>query len=122
MPDALADLKFAHQNVGLVLDGRETATVRYDLDVDVHDGDVLRFKTPGGTTFAYASVTRTADIPVQEAYWWLQEKGERHPSESATNLADRLSDHYGRDIRKTTPVTVIHFDLLTNLSVVMPDA
>jgi uncharacterized protein YqfB (UPF0267 family) len=87
-------LKFAHANVGYVLDGLETATVRYDHDHDFQEGDTLELATPDGTVFATATVTSAVTVPVRHAYQSLTSMGADHPSTSATDLLDRLNDHY----------------------------
>lgn len=102
-------LKFAHANVGFVLDGLETSTVRYGLDRDIQPGDLVTFLTPGGQQFAHAVVRDVVQVPVRHAMMPLAD--EAHPADDVFDLRDRLDEHYGDDITMDTPVQVVKFDL-----------
>lgn len=105
------DLKFDHPNVGWVLDGQETATVRYEFEHDVQEGDILRLLTPGGRVFAVARATNVVQVPLRHAYQSLQSMGAEHPSTSANDLLDRLRGHYDEGVTFDADVQVIAFEL-----------
>lgn len=111
MPDVLG-VKFEHPNVGYVLDGLETATVRYEFEHNVQPGNVLRLLTPGGREFARAVVRIASHVPVRHAYISLRSMGGIHPSDDAADLLNRLNGHYDAEIRMDSPVQVIRFELL----------
>lgn len=111
MTDVL-DVKFDHPNVGYVLDGLETATVRYEFEHNVQPGHVLRLLTPGGEQFAQAVVTNVTHVPVRHAYISLRSMDATHPSGDAPDLLNRLNGHYDAEIRMDSPVQVIQFELL----------
>lgn len=104
------DLKFAHTNVGLVLDGLETATVRYQLEPDVASGDILQFQTPNGRAFAYTRAATTYHVPVRHAYHTLQQMDVQHPASGTHDLHDRLNQHYQADVTMDDAVDIIAFD------------
>lgn len=113
IPQGVLDLKFAHANVGMVLDGDETATVRYDYEHDVEAGDVLRLRTPGERVFAIATVTKTTTTPISRAYFALETMDASHPADNWGDLLNRLEHHYP-DAAPLTPddeVQVIGFEL-----------
>jgi hypothetical protein len=102
-------LKFAHANVGYVLDGLETATVRYGLDREIQADDLVVFLTPGGQPFAQAVVRDVVQVPVRHAMMPLQ--AEAHPADDVFDLLDRLNGHYDDDLTMDTPVQVVKFDV-----------
>lgn len=106
-----ATMAFDHPNVGWVLDRIETVTVRYDWERDTEPGDYLELTTPGGVTFAHATVTKVVDVPLRHAQVSLKSMGD-HPSEGVFDLLERLNRHYDDDIHIDDEVTIIAFDLL----------
>lgn len=104
-------LRFAHPNVGYVIDGLEDATVRLDLEREFAVGDVVELRTPGDTVFGAATVEDVKDCEVRHAWvdMWSDER--IHPSTGIVDLLERLQGHYGDDVDLKTDVTVIYLDV-----------
>jgi len=106
-------LRFAHRNVGLVLDGEEDATVRYGFERDLEAGDTVELLTPGGTVFALAEVGEVWTAPIRLAQPDMVFVDDRaHPATSPMDLFERLREHYPEEeLLLTDEVTVIYFDV-----------
>lgn len=106
------DLKFAHANVGYVIDGQEDATVRYELERDISEGDLLKMLTPNGNVFGYADVEDVFTAELRHAFFDMTTAdGRSHPATGTFDLQDRLNVHYQDEVATTDEVTVIEFDL-----------
>lgn len=106
-------LRFAHANVGYVLDGLEDATVRYDFERELTPGDVVELLTPNGSVFAVAEVEDVWSCEARLAHHdMVVADGRSHPSEGTLDLLERLKQHYSADVGLTDEVTVIYFDVI----------
>jgi len=112
-------LKFAHENIGLVIDGYEDATIRVGLDRDFTPGQRIELRTPGGTIFAHAVVEKAYGSRVGLAHHdTVVVDGRNHPSESQRDLLAALRGHYPEaDIDYGTEVTIIYFHVVDSMRV-----
>lgn len=104
-------MKFA---AGLVADVKaklKTATVRYDDEKGIGEGDVLKLKTPDGEPFGRATVTSTQVCELRDAPRVVQQLGGQHGASGAYQLGKSMNDHYDATIFLTTMVKVIVFEI-----------
>jgi hypothetical protein len=98
-----------------LLDGRKTATVRYDLDEDLSPGDRVELRTtdPGlsSESFGMATVADVVQTTVGDALSAVEDRGYQHNAESVADLWNALDGHYpDADIRLSTNVSVVLLD------------
>lgn len=107
-------LRFGYKNVGYAIDGKETATVRYQLDRQFRTGQYIALRTPGDTVFAIAEVEDLWIGQVRDALEYIEDQGFTHPAATTHGLCRRLNEHYTSPvIRPDDTVTVVGFEVLT---------
>lgn len=103
-------LSFAKPYEMHVLDGSKTATVRYNDEKDIQEGDVLKCKADG-EPFARVEVTNVEIAEVRKAPDLIRRMGEKHGADNWQELKEGLNVHYDEQIHATTNVKVIAFEL-----------
>jgi hypothetical protein len=105
-------LKFAHENIGLVIDGYEDATIRVGLERGFESGQMVELRTPKDRVFAFAEVEECYESRVGQAFFDAEfVDGRETAASSDEDLLDRLGRHYSNDITFDTDVTVIYFNV-----------
>jgi hypothetical protein len=103
-------LKFAHQNIGYIVDGYEDATVRVGLERDIKQGERVALRSPKDRVFGYAEVEDVYEARVGQAHFDAVFVDDRNvAAHSAEELLENLRRHYSGDVTYDTPVTVIYF-------------
>jgi hypothetical protein len=106
-------LRFAHENIGCIVDGYEDATIRVGLDRDIQTGDRVELRSPKNRVFAVADVKEVYETRVGNALFdTVFSDGRNHPASNADDLLDRLRKHYDDDVMFDTDATVVYFDVL----------
>lgn len=104
-------LKFARKFRQDILDGRKTATVRYDDEKYISEGDLLKLKDEDGP-FARARVTFTTHVPLLSAPSVIEGiSGAKHGASDWKELHDALNGYYDDEIHATQTVKIIVFEL-----------
>lgn len=104
-------LKFAHENIGCIIDGDEDVTIRVGLDREFEPGDEFDLITPKGRVFGRGIVEEVHVGPLAQIYTDAVGGDERtHPSHSAENLLERLRSHYDSEMTFETTVTAVYFN------------
>lgn len=105
-------LKFAHANIGYIVDEYENATIRADLERDFEAGDTIELRSPKDRVFGYANVEDVYESRVGQAFFDAVFVDDReHPAHSDEDLLENLRRHYSNDVTFDTPVTVIYFNV-----------
>lgn len=103
-------LKFAHENIGCIIDGYEDVTIRVGLDREFEPGQEIDLISPKERVFGRAVVEEVYDGRLGQVHFDAVFVDKRtHPSHSDEDLLKRLRRHYGRDITFDTKVTAIYF-------------
>lgn len=112
-PEVRADktLNFAPRFKYDVKDRLKTATVRYNDDKDIQEGDMLKCKA-GGEPFARVEVTAVELAEVRKAPDLIRRMAERHGADDWQDLKDSLNQFYDDQIFATTNVKVIVFEVV----------
>lgn len=104
-------LRFDYPNVGYVIDGKEDATVRYELEREFAVGDTIQCRTPGGAVFAHAEIEDVWTAPLRNVYTQMVGlDGRNHPAEGVNDLYNRMRGHYP-EIQRDDEVTVPYLDV-----------
>lgn len=112
IPRADKSMTFHPRYVEFVQHGIKTATVRYNDDKDISEGDILKFKVPDGTPFDRVRVTNVELSQVMNAPDLIRRMGEKHGADDWQELRDTLNEYYDDQIHATTDVKVIVFEVL----------
>lgn len=112
LPRADKTLTFHPQYVEFIQHGIKTATVRYNDEKDITEGDILKFKVPDGTPFDRARVTNVELAEVRNAPDLIRRMGEKHGASDWKELRETLNDYYEDQIHATTDVKVVAFEVI----------
>lgn len=104
-------LKFAPQYEHRVQDGLKTATVRYNDEKDITEGDLLKCKTDD-RPFARVEVTDVQVAEVRKAVELIRRMDEKHGADDWKELLEALNSLYDDKIWATTPVKAIAFEVI----------
>ena len=108
-------LRFDDVHRDALLDGRKSATVRYDLDAErARPGDRLVLETPDGLPFAEATVADVIRTDLSDALDAVEDEGYQHTAESVWRLLGDLCDYYPEgDLSLNSTVSVVLLDDIT---------
>jgi len=106
-------LTFDADLVDALLDGRKTATVRYDLDQNLSPGDRVACRSDlrldSDEAFAWATVADVVQTDLGDALDAVDDRGYQHNAGSVSDLWVSLNDYYD-DLGLSTPVSVVLLD------------
>lgn len=113
-PELRADktLTFHPKHVEFIQHKAKTATVRYNDEKEIDEGDIVKFKVPDGTPFDRANITNVEIAEVRKAPEIIRRMGENHLAEDWKTLRDELNEYYDDQIFATTNVKVITFEVI----------
>jgi hypothetical protein len=103
-------LQFAEWYVDHIKTGSKTATVRYNDEKDVSEGDLLKAKVDE-TPFATLRVTSVEIAEVRKVPELIRRMDERHGADDWKELREKLNHFYSDEIYATTDVKVIVFEV-----------
>ena len=107
-------LTFDDDLVDALLDGRKSATVRYDLDADLSPGTRLRLRSDMRLSEEEAFARATAADVIRTDLWdaldAVEDAGYQHTAESVADLWTDLNGYYEDDLGLSTPVSVVLLD------------
>lgn len=104
-------LKFARKFRQPILDGEKTATVRYDDEKNISEGDLLKFKDADGP-FARARVTNVIHASVLTMPSIIDGLPDaQHGTDDWKELHTNLNHHYDDEIHATETVKLIVFEI-----------
>jgi len=111
-PRADKTLTFHPKHVEYIQHGMKTATVRYNDEKDITEGDLLKFTVPDGTPFERARVTNVEIAEVRNVPDLIRRmNGAKHGAPDWQELKDALNGYYDDEIHATTMVKVIVFEV-----------
>lgn len=106
-------LKFAHQNIGFIIDEYEDATIRVDLERDFEEGDRVELLSPKDRVFGIVEVEETYQSRLGQAYFDAVFHDDRNVAASSDEeLLENMNQHYSKKVTFDTDVTVIYFNLV----------
>lgn len=107
-PDATLDFHPRYRDE--ILTRRKTATVRYDDEKGIQEGDRLKL-TVGGEPLVRARCVGAATTPVIDALRTVRELGGTHTAPDWGTLLGTLNEFYDDRLFSTTMVKVIVFEI-----------
>lgn len=92
-------------------EGKEAATVRYEDEKEISEGDRLALETEEEEPFATAEVTAVKETFAWRAYPAIRERDAVYGSGSTAHLIASLNHHYEDTIWPSTRVKVILYEV-----------
>lgn len=111
-PRADKTLTFASEYVSDIHLGTKTATVRYNDEKDISEGDLLKCKKPNGRPFARVKVTDVEIAAVRKVPDLIKRMGENHGADDWQELKAAMNTYYDDQVYATTDVKVIVFEVV----------
>lgn len=106
-------LKFAHGPAENVVYSGVNATVRYELDLDLSEGDIVEFvHADYGTAFARARVVALETLQASDVLGWIDRQDGRYEANTLDELLTSLNGYYSDPIEWDTDLTAIRFDVI----------
>lgn len=87
------------------------ATVRYDDEKDIAQGDRLKMTRPDGSLIGYANVLSISRVRVWEAMDIIRQSGAVYSCDYSRELLDTLREHYTKPIGPNNKVKVIVYSV-----------